>query len=163
MKTDYKVRAEKFAHVLVKLFEDCEDVNDFYQAVSEYKRSHRCAMKIDNGVSRVAIMRSDYVIKFHRRQDFRDFAGDSYSERKVYEKAVADGYEYLLAETTLMNVDGVEVAIMPRIRHVGNTNFWGCTTPKERAWIRENIDDLHSGNFGRRGKKICIIDYAWAC
>ena len=163
MKTDYKVRAEKFAHVLVKLFEDCEDVNDFYQAVSEYKRSHRCAMKIDNGVSRVAIMRSDYVIKFHRRQDFRDFAGDSYSERKVYEKAVADGYAYLLAETTLINVDGVEVAIMPRIRHVGNTSLWDCTTPKERAWIRENIDDLHSGNFGRRGNKICIVDYACAC
>lgn len=162
MKTDYKVRAEKFAHVLVKLFADCEDLGDFYEAVEEYNDTHHnCNMLCDHGISRVAIMRSDYVIKFHRRADFDSWAGDSYSERRVYEKAVEAGYAYLLAETTLKNIDGVDVAIMPRIKGVGSTSLYDCTTPAELRWLRNNVGDLHANNYGRRNGKICVIDYAW--
>lgn len=162
MKTDYRIRAEKFAHVLVKLFENCETLDDFYDAVEEYNHTHRnCNMRIDNGISRVAIMRSDYVIKFHRRADFDSWAGDSYSERRVYEKAVAAGYGHLLAETTLVNIDGVDVAIMPLIKGVGTTNMYDCTTCKEYDWLRKNVGDLHKSNYGRRNGKVCVIDYAW--
>lgn len=162
MKTDYKIRAEKFAHVLVKLFEDCEDVEDFYDAVEEYNNTHRnCNMLCDNGISRIAIIRSDYVIKFHRRADFSGHAGDSYSERRVYEKAVKAGYAYLLAETTLKNIDGVDVAIMPRIKGVGSTSLYDYTTPKELQWLWDNIGDLHANNYGCRDGKVCVIDYAW--
>lgn len=163
MKTDYKVRAEKFAHVLVKLFADCEDLGDFYEAVEEYNDTHRnCNMLCDHGISRIAIIRSDYVIKFHRRgADFYSGAGDNYSERRVYEKAVKAGYAYLLAETTLKNIDGVDVAIMPRIKGVGSTSLYGYATAKEIQWLWDNIGDLHANNYGRRDGKICVIDYAW--
>lgn len=163
MRNNYKVRAEKFAHVLVKLFADCEYLEDFEDAVRKYNNTHNhCSMKIAHGVSRIAIIRSDYVIKFQRRKDFQGWAGDSTSERKIYEKAVRDGYDYLLAETTLVNIDGVEVAIMPRVRGIGSSDYENLTTWNEQEWIESNIYDLHSGNFGCRNGVICIVDYAWA-
>ena len=162
MKNDYRVRAEKFAHVLVKLFADCRYLEDFEYAVRQYNNTHRhCSMKIAHGISRIAIIRSDYVIKFHRRADFDGWAGDNTSERRMYEKAVDDGYDYLLAETNLVNIDGVQVAIMPRIYGIGSTyDYEDYLTWDELEWVENNIGDIHSKNFGIRNNNICFVDYA---
>ena len=158
MKTDYKVRAEKFAHVLVKLFANCKYLEDFEYAVRQYNNTHRYQLKIAHGISRIAIIRSDYVIKFHRRADFEGWAGDNTSERKMYEKAVDDGYDYLLAEINLVNVDDVQVAIMPRIYGIDSTyHYENYLTWDEQEWVEQNIGDIHSKNFGIRNNTVYII------
>ena len=161
MKNDYKVRAEKFAHVLVKLFASCRFLEDFEYAVHQYNNTHRYPLRIAHGISRIAIIHSDYVIKFHRREDFQGWAGDNISERRMYEKAVDDGYDYLLAEINLVNVDGVQVAIMPRIYGIDSTDdYEDYLTWDEQEWVENNIGDIHSKNFGIRNNNICFVDYA---
>lgn len=166
MKTDYESRAHKFAHVLVTLFADCESLDDFEFAISEYNTTHSRPLVYAHGVSRIAIIRSDYVIKFDFRpsgwwEDGR--AGSISSESRVYAQAVADGMEHLLAKITVDYEDNRVFAIMPRIRNVGDEyREWSdyCTC-EESEWLEDHINDLHCKNVGYRNGKVCVIDYAW--
>ena len=165
---NYEERAIKFAKFLDNLFADCEYLDDFEAVIMQYNRHHKRKLKYSHGVSRIAIMRSDYVIKF----DFTPVgywsngkAGNCASEEEVYQTAVEDGMEYLLAKTTLVNVGFHTVSIMPLIRGVGNYNkdWTKFCTREEEDWLVWNINDLHSGNVGYRNRKVCVIDYAWGC
>ena len=166
MKTDYESRARKFAHVLIALFAGCESLDDFEFAIQEYNATHSRPLVYAHGVSRIAIIRSDYVIKF----DFcpsgwweDGHAGSISSEAHVYEQAVADGMEHLLAKITVDTEDDRTFAIMPRIRNVGNENrYWrNYCTHAESEWLEDHINDLHENNLGYRNDKVCVIDYAW--
>lgn len=166
MKTDYESRARKFAHVLITLFAGCVKLDDFEFAIQEYNATHSRPLVYDHGVSRIVIMRSDYVIKFNIRpsgwwEDGR--AGSISSEARVYEQAVADGMEHLLAKITVDTEDNRIFAIMPRIRNVGNEDReWSdYCTDEEGEWLEDHICDLHCKNVGYRNDKVCVIDYAW--
>lgn len=161
MKTDYRVRAEKFARTVAKEFTNCKTVYDFENTAKAYNKAHHCAMKIKNGASRVVIIRSDYVIKFPRPDYQNNWAGNNETEKMVYDKAVKDGFAYLLAEITLIDIDGVKVAIMPRIKEIGKYYWDQNLTNEERWWVCNHIGDLHGRNYGYRDGKICIIDYAF--
>lgn len=166
MKSDYEVRAMKFAVILCRLFEGCATLDDFEYALFWYNEHHSRQLKWAHGVSRIAVIRSDYVIKFNMEpQDgFEDGrAGDCMSEEAMYERAVADGFEYLLAKTTVHTVEGHTFSIMPRVNSVNNynRNWWNYCTDEEQAWLNDNINDLHEGNLGYRHGKVCVIDYAW--
>ena len=165
---NYEERAIKFAKFLDNLFADCKYLDDFEAVIMQYNRHRKRKLKYSHGVSRIAIMRSDYVIKF----DFTPIgywrngrAGNCASEEEVYQMAVRFGMEYLLAKTTLVNVGFHTVAIMPRIKDVGNDNkdWTNFCTREEEDWLMWNINDLHSGNVGYRNRKVCVIDYAWGC
>lgn len=166
MKSDYESRARKFAHILITLFAGCVDLDDFKFAIKEYNATHSRPLVYAHGVSRIVIMRSDYVIKF----DFQPSgcwqngrAGSISSEARVYEQAVADGMEHLLAKITVGTEDNRVFAIMPRIRNIGNIHReWSdyCTC-EEFEWLNDHINDLHYKNVGYRNDKVCVIDYAW--
>ena len=166
MKVDYEVRALKFAKVLVTLFANCATYYDFVAAVELYNKTHTRKLCYASGVSRFAVMRADYVIKFDMApeagwEDGR--AGNNDTELQVYETAVADGMEYLLAKTTIAHVGNRDVAIMPRISHVDDYDrYWReyCTA-EEARWLDLHLRDLHDGNVGYRNGKVCVIDYAW--
>lgn len=170
MKNDYESRALKFAALLVRLFADCLTYNDFQEAILWYNAHHSMPIHYDHGVSRIAIMRADYVIKFNYYPDacWRDeedncIAGDNASERMVYECAVKEGYAHLLAKTTTVIMGGRVISIMPRISHVHDeSKYWGdYVSDDEYDWLTSHIYDLHEGNVGYyRGKPI-VIDYGW--
>lgn len=165
-KTSYEVRAMKFAQILVQLFAGCTTLEDFEYAINWYNNFHSNKLHWDHGVSRVAIMRADYVIKFDITPDaeWRDGrAGNCNSEQAIYERACADGFEYLLAKTTVHTIDDLTFSIMPRIDHVGDyrRDWQDYCTNEERDWLFENICDLHLYNVGYREGKVCVIDYAW--
>ena len=166
MKSDYESRARKFAHILITLFAGCVDLNDFVFAIQEYNATHSRPLVYAHGVSRIAIIRSDYVIKFNIRpsgfwKDGR--AGSISSEARVYEQAVADGMEHLLAKVTVDKENDRIFAIMPRIRNIGNEsrNWYNYCTYEESEWLESHINDLHENNVGYRNGKVCVIDYAW--
>lgn len=166
MKSTYEARAIKFARLLAILFAGCSELSDFEYAVDWYNAHHTRKLTTAHGVSRFAIIRADYVIKFDMvpTGSFRDGrAGNCSSEEQVYERAVADGFEYLLAKTTVMTLEDHTVAIMPRVDHVNDEDrWWGdfCTR-EEYRWLEENVNDLHEGNVGYRNGKVCVVDYAW--
>lgn len=166
MKSDYEVRAIKFAHVLASLFQNCTDLGDFEDAIYNYNCTHTRKIKYEHGVSRMVIIRSDYVIKFnmHPLEDFEDGrAGDNMSESAVYKRAVKAGMAHLLAKPTIIKINNRVISIMPRINGIGNweRSWYNYCTEEEADWLDENIWDLHEGNVGYRHGKVCVVDYAW--
>ena len=167
MKKSYEERAIKFANYLAKLFQDCVYRKDFEWVIQHYNDTHSRKLHWAYGVSRIAIIRSDYVIKFNFQPEgeWEDgTAGDCYSEEKVYQMAVKDGMEYLLAKTTIHKKYGHTFSIMPRINGVEDYNrcWYKTCTEEEKLWIATHIYDLHPGNVGYYKRKVCIIDYAWS-
>ena len=166
MKTNYEVRATKFAKVLAELFEDCTTFSDFTNAIRHYNETHSRPLHWSNGVSRIAIIRSDYVIKFDYQTE-NDYwsdgrAGNCESEARLYKLAVSAGMEHLLAKTTVLHMNGLIFSIMPRISGIDSNRNWArYCTEEEFCWLYDNINDLHSGNVGYRHGKVCVIDYAW--
>lgn len=169
-KTPYEIRAYRFAQTLCRLFEECSTLEDFEWAIRQYNRTHSIPLNYDHGVSRIAIIRSDYVIKFDLKpeEEWDDGegycrAGNNSSEEEVYERAVRDGFAYLLAKTTVVRIMGREISIMPRIYHVGDTSrcYYSYLTEEEFDWIEANIYDVHSWNVGYKNNKPVIIDYGW--
>ena len=160
IKTDYEVRATKFAQFLAELFKDCVTRHEYEHAIRVYNSNHIRKLHYDYGISRIAIIRSDYVVKFN--YGFNKDFGDCISEEKMYKKAVKDGMEHLLAKVTTMTLNGHVCAIMPRIKGVENyrKNWCNYCTDEEREWLYDHVRDLHKGNVGYRNGKVCVIDYA---
>lgn len=166
IKTNYEIRATKFAKVLANLFESCVYKRDYIEAIEIYNRSHSRKLKFADGVSRIAILRADYVIKFDFRPTGRwadGRAGDCEKEYDFYEFAVNEGMDYLLAKPTLLYLNGHTLEIMPRINGVHREDrYWGDScTEEEEAWLWDNLYDLHEGNVGYKNGKVCVIDYAF--
>lgn len=161
MKTTYEERGIKFGKFLAKLFENCEDYYDFADAMSNYNKAHKNKLHWASGFTRIAIIRSDYVIKFTYRQGVR--AGDCISERRVYEMAEKAGMEHLFAKTTLVEECGRTFAVMPRVNGVDDEDrcWWEHCTDEEYDWIHDHVFDLGARNLGYRRGKVCIIDYAY--
>lgn len=166
MTTTYEVRAEKFAEVLLPLFINCKTLRQFERVIHEYNATHMRKLKYAHGVSRIVIIRSDYVIKFDIKPSgsFSDGrAGNCLSERVVYERAEREGMAHLLAKPTIKTCSGRTYSIMPRINGVGNhrRSLYRSLTRDELDWLSDNIYDLHCGNYGFRRGKAVVIDYAW--
>jgi len=166
MTTTYEARALRFAHRLATLFYGCVTLDDFQYAVDYYNTYHILKLRTAHGVSRFAVIRADYVIKFDMMPEgaWSDGqAGNNESEARVYARAEAEGMAHLLAKVTQGEYNGIKFSIMPRVDHVGDeSRSWdNYCTDEERKWLWYNVNDLHSSNVGYRNGKVCVIDYAW--
>ena len=119
------------------------------------------------GSARVALITSDYVIKWEYDTEEVDSIGGFEDELDLYEKAKKDGFAYLFAEITPFEYKDFPFYIMPRIERMDNEygdydTAWDCMTREESDWCREHhLQDLHEGNFGERNGHICIFDYGF--
>lgn len=167
MRNDYLTRARKFSATLVNLFEGCVTLEDFENAIDVYNHYHARPLSYDHGVSRITIIRSDYVIKFDYQNTNSWWgngrAGSCESEEQVYRRAVEEGMSHLLAETTVYHENDLTFSIMPRIKGIGlfSKDWTKTCTLEEEDWLWSNIRDLHEYNIGYRHGKVCVIDYAW--
>lgn len=166
MRTTYEERGLKFATTLAKMFQNCVYLNDFVSVIEHYNASHSRKLVFKNGVSRIAIIRADYVIKFDYMPTgyFSDgIAGNCMTELEAYEYAIEDGMEYLLAKPTVREMFGHTFSVMPRINHVGDESrsWYKTVSLEEEIWLEEHINDLHENNVGYKHGKVCVIDYAW--
>ena len=161
-----EARAMKFAAILLDRFNGCYTLRQFSDAIAYYNATHTRKIKWAHGVSRVVIIRADYVIKFDIRPTscFSDGrAGNCLTERAVFERAEKEGWSYLLAEPSV-HVDGKRVfSIMPRVNGVGLgfRDMDDYLTYDEMDILYHNIRDLHCGNVGYYKGKPVVIDYAW--
>lgn len=166
MKSSYEDRAYKFAmETLVPMFKHCRGCQSFENAIERYNQTHARKLMYAHGVSRIVIIRADYVIKFDMVPSgrWRDgIAGNCMSEAAVYARAEREGMAHLLAKPSVHVVGKRVFSIMPRINHVGEWHSLHATlTDEEYDWLCDNVRDLHDDNMGwRRGKPI-VIDYGW--
>ena len=165
MKSDYRVRAARFLRAILPYIEDVlMDIYEVEERVKEYNRDHSRKVEVVWGSARIALITSDYVVKWDYDEDNVENIGGCADEYDAYMKAKRDGFDYLLAETTLTVIDNTVFSIMPRIRNIGPRYHKGdiknYLNPVEWNWVQHFDKDLHHYNWGIRHGKACIIDYA---
>ena len=160
--SDYVKRATKFINLFVtdmKLTnKKRSDYHTMIRIVCDFNATHQRRVQIARGASRICLISSDYVVKWD--YDYCGFGGCE-DECQMYEIAEAEGYAYLFAKPTPIEVKGMTFYIMPRIRNIGRkTNIEDRLNEEEWDFVNAHIRDLHYRNYGFRDEMPIIVDYA---
>lgn len=118
-----------------------------------------------HGIARIALITSDYVVKYDYDEYEVANVGGGESEIILYEEAERDGFAYLFAKVTRYEYNNRIFYIMPLIRGIGGKSYGRYAedfmTKEEKLWCEmKGLDDLHCNNYGFRNGRICIFDYA---
>ena len=168
MRNSYEVRAQKF---IQKVFPSIEDImNDPYEVeevMQMFNHLNHRKVRVCFGDARIALITSDYVIKYTYDFECEEEIGGGDNEVELYAQAVKDGFEHLFAKVTRYNYKNISFYIMPRIEHIGEyRNLYHHAdyymADEEKDWCEEHhLTDLHCNNYGFRNGKVCIVDYAY--
>lgn len=162
MVTDYETRAKRFIEQIFPEIEDFTDYEVVEQNVYSFNSKHNRHVIMDHGLTRIALITSDYVVKFdYDEYQVKRFGGCE-EEIKFYELAERDGFEYLFAKITRFQYQGHYFYIMPRIEDIEKTDYdaWEYMNDEECDWCTDHgLFDLHCKNYGWRDGRVCIIDY----
>ena len=168
MKSDYRTRAFQFLKSIFPYIENSLFSEwDVKQAVGRYICDHPSRrISSEAGSARIALLTSDYVIKWDYDAECVAEIGGCEREAAVYKMACDAGYEYLFAETTLITYRGYIFSIMPRIKAIGPNchkyTFEQMLSYDELSWIRSiGLTDFHDWNWGIRHHQPVIVDYAY--
>ena len=164
MKSSYEVRAQVFINQIYPFIKYCDDPDDYRMAIRKYNNQYHRKVIVRHGMTRVVLITSDYVVKV----DYGTRSciwGSCADECEMYKQAEHDGYEYLFAKITPVQVENHIYYIMPRIRGVGCSRSGGYDvdewlTEDENDWLNEHCFDLHYENYGWHNMRPIIIDYA---
>lgn len=168
MKSDYRIRAQKFLKsIFNEIREHLDSPSDIDNIMWVYGYSHSRKISVKWGCARCAIITSDYVIKWDYDVDCAEEVGGIELERAIYEKAVAAGFGYLFAETTLIEMGGYKFSIMPRIGGIGRQahkkgEIINYLDEEDFHFLHNTIIDMHSENWGLKNGYPVIIDYAYS-
>jgi hypothetical protein len=164
MKSSYTERAARFLRTIYPLLDghwnspwECRRI------MSLYSCEHSRKVFVRSGVSRIAIITSDYVIKFDYNEREVNRVGGCESEVEFYQFAKQEGFGYLFAEITPFIYNGRTFYIMPRVNGVGRVEYSYAEDfleGEERAFADEYLNDLHDENYGWYHKRPVIFDYA---
>lgn len=159
MRNTYEVRAQKFIQQIAPYFDYAVDHDDREYAVDCFNFDYRRKVIYAHGMTRYALITSDYVVKV-------DYAstrwGNSEDEMEIYEEAKQDGFDYLFAKISRYDYNGTSYYIMPRIHGIGKKWYDAdeYLTEEELDWVRDHICDLHNENYGWKNGRVVIFDYA---
>ena len=161
---NYEERAKDFIAQIFPFIADKYDPYTIADIVAEFNHQFNRHVEMKHGIARIALITSDYVVKFDFDDDEVDSVGGCENEIAVYAEAERDGFAYLFAKTTRYEYKNRFFYIMPRINGVGSKLYHYAEDyldPKEQEWCdAHNISDLHCNNYGFRNGHICLIDYA---
>ena len=136
-------------------------------SVKTFNAKYNRKVQVNHGIARIAMITSDYVVKFDYDPYEVAVVGGGEAEIRMYEIAKREGYAYLFAKVTRYEYCGRRFYIMPRIRGISENNWYHADhfmTDEENDWCdRHNLSDLHCNNYGFRNGKVCIVDYACIC
>ena len=161
---NYVERAQDFIKQIFPYIDNWNNPFDIVDDIENFNEENNRKVIMRHGLSRIALITSDYVVKYDFDPSEVECIGGCEAEVKLYSQAVQDGFAYLFAEITHYPYRGHDFYIMPRIRGI-NGDSWNYAdyymTDEENAWCDEHsLSDLHCNNYGFRNGKICIVDYA---
>lgn len=157
----YEERAKDFIQEIFPYF---TQMNKYAvrRSVCQFNEEHHRKVIVSNGLTRIALITSDYVIKFDYNEEQVENFGGCEDELYFYAKAEREGFGYLFAKITKFTYEGQNFYIMPRIHGIGKTNddAWWHMEQTEEDWCTDNgLYDLHCHNYGWRDGHVCIFDY----
>lgn len=159
--SSYEVRAIKFIKQVFDYIENCKSVGDYWRAIDQFNIENRRAVRVSNGMTRVALMTSDYVVKIDYSKDVERFGGGA-EECRFYEMASREGMAYLFAKIKPYCYKNRIFYIMPHVQGVGRTGADAdhYMNEDEKDWCWEHdLYDLHCQNYGWKDGHVVIIDY----
>lgn len=159
----YIERAKDFIAEVFPYINEIFNPWDIEEEINKYNTTFNRKVRVQNGLSRIALITSDYVVKFDYDPDEIDSIGGCQNEVALYYDAKQEGFAYLLAEITPFSFHDREFYIMPRIYGIGSGRYYAehYMNPAEQSFCRKHrITDLHSNNYGFRRGHVCLIDYA---
>jgi len=171
-KSAYYLRAQKFIAQIFPYIDGCGDncENEYEyrdalrNAIKRFLRDHP-NRKIDTkyGISRVALVTSDYVVKID--YNFESDFGTSTDEIEAYKFARRSGYGKYFAEIMRYTFGGLDFYIMPRVRGIGRKegDAWEYVPEDVSDFLNEYFYDLHNHNYGWCDNHVVIFDYAARC
>lgn len=166
MKNSYEVRAKKFVESFDAYLTDRKNICRVREAVSHFNEDFYRKVKICYGAVRIALLTSDYVIKWDYDSVNASFVGGCRAESSFYNKKIKkSGYEYLFAKITRYRYNGKTFYIMPRIDKLAKEKeadyIEDFLNQEEIDFIDEiGLGDLHNENWGFIKGQPIIIDYA---
>ena len=160
----YIERAQDFIAQIFPYIGEWNDPWSIGYDVADFNEHCHRKVIMKHGIARIALITSDYVVKYDFDKEEVAEVGGCEAEVELYAEAVKDGFGYLFAEITHYPYRGHDFYIMPRIRGI-NGDSWDHAdvymTDEENAWCDDHhLSDLHCNNYGFRKGKVCIIDYA---
>lgn len=164
---NYIERAKDFIEQIYPYIKNFNSRYSVRDAVMEFNADHNRKVICNHGIARVAMITSDYVVKFDYDPDEVACVGGGEAEVRLYAQAERDGFAYLFAKVTRYEYSGRRFYIMPRIYGINESNWYYADhymTDEENAWCdSHHLSDLHCNNYGFRKGKVCIVDYACTC
>jgi hypothetical protein len=134
------------------------------EGVNKFNKKRSRNVKMRAGCARIALLTSDYVVKFDYDYEEVESIGGCANEAYMYDIAEREGFAYLFAKTTHVTYQNHDFYIMPLIEGVDDCNgsAWHHMTITEANWCHDHsVTDLHSGNYGFRDGHVCIFDYGY--
>lgn len=161
----YIERAQDFIQHIYPFIEDVQyDVYNLGYAIDQYNQRFNRKVLFRHGISRIALITSDYVIKYNFDESQVACVGGCEDEMRIYSIAKREGFAHLFAEITRFMFDNKCFYIMPRINGIGKyewdyaDNF--MTEEEEKFCNSLHITDLHCNNYGFHNGHVCLVDYA---
>lgn len=160
----YIERAKDFIEQVFPYIDECYAPWKVREQIDCFNSDHNRKVKVGNGLSRIALITSDYVVKWDYDEDEVGCIGGCADELAMYSIAEQEGYSYLFAKITQVTYRDRDFYIMPRIYGIGR-HAWDYAedymSAEEKAWChRHAITDLHCNNYGFHKGHVCIVDYA---
>ena len=153
----YIERAKDFVEQVYPYIAPCKNPFDARQRILMYNTDFTRNVQVRSGLSRIALITSDYVIKFDYDKDEVEYIGGCNNEMELFDYAKREGFDYLFAEITAFPYKDYNFYIMPRIHGIGSGryNAENYMTNEEKDFCRRyKITDLHYENYGFRKGKI---------
>ena len=164
MKSSYTERAANFLRTIYPLLDGHWDSPwECKRIMNRYSYEHSRKVFVRSGIARIAIITSDYVIKFDYDEREVNRVGGCESEVEFYQFACQKGFDYLFAAITPFTYNGRTFYIMPRINGIGRKEYAYAEDfleGEERAFADEYLHDLHDENYGWHNRHPVIFDYA---
>lgn len=169
MANDYITRAKNFIKQIYPMILADKNqgkydyLEELMEGVELFNYQYHRKVIFNHGLTRVAFITSDYVVKFDYDDNQADIWGGCEDELGIYEQAEKDGFGYLFAKTTPYEYGQIRFYIMPRIKGIEKhfDDAWEFMTEEEEDWcLRHRLYDLHNQNYGWVKGRICIFDYA---
>lgn len=166
MKRNYVERATTFVS---EFFRGDIPMNDYFcvsERVDAFNNKYKRHVILRTGCVRMALITSDYVVKWDYDREKAKSLGGCENECKFYKKAEEDGMAHLFAKVTKVKKRGRCFYVMPRISRLAEDD-WEISyledylTQDEMDYLDEYVEDLHGGNWGlnKEGHAV-VIDYA---
>lgn len=162
----YQMRAYRYLRVLFHYVNDWTYWRNVQNAAAKVYDDTGEQANVTSGSSRIVVVGKDFVIKWDYDFENIETIGGCEDEFHVYKRSLSTGYAYLLAPIFRIYYRNRFFFIMPRINHIGDEEHEykainEFITEDEYDWLRDNIGDLHSWNWGLdEFNNPIIIDYA---